>query len=115
MRDDKGGHIRHEIDLHCGQHRYLLVVVDRATKFLFAFPLAANITEPVAKLFLTFGMPYFLRSDPGWEFTLEVVNHVCQLMKVMLYHCPADFPCGQGAVKRCGGWLHDVLADLCEQ
>ncbi|CAN0071951.1 unnamed protein product, partial [Sphacelaria rigidula] len=80
-------------------NRYLLIIVDRATKFLFASPLAANLTVPVAKCLLkpslTFGVPYFLRSDAGGEFTSEVVNHVCQWMKVKLDHGPAEHPRGQ--------------------
>ncbi|CAM9478629.1 unnamed protein product, partial [Sphacelaria rigidula] len=100
-------------------NRYLLIIVDRATKFLFASPLAAKIAVPVAKcllkLFLTFGVPYILRSDAGGEFTSEVVNHICQWMKVKLDHGPAEHPRGQGTVERDGGWLHDVLAELCKQ
>ncbi|CAM9987057.1 unnamed protein product, partial [Sphacelaria rigidula] len=100
-------------------NRYLLIIVDRATKFPFASPLAAKIAVPVAKcllkLFLTFGVPYFSRSDAGGEFTSEVVNHVCQWVKVKLDHGPAEHPRGQGRVERYGGWLHDVLAELCKQ
>ena len=36
-------------------------------------------------------------------------------MKVKLDYGPADHPRGQGAVERYGGWLHDVLAELCKQ
>ena len=96
-----------------------MIVTDRATKFFFAFPLAAKLAEPVArclfKLFMTFGVPYFLRSDAGGEFTAEVVRHVCQWMKVKLDYGPADHRRGQGAVERYGGSLHDVLAELCKQ
>ncbi|CAM9814812.1 unnamed protein product, partial [Sphacelaria rigidula] len=100
-------------------NRYLLIIVDRATKFLFASPLAAKLTVPVAKcllkLFLTFGVPYFSRSDAGGEFTSEVVNHVCQWVKVKLDHGRAEHLRGQGAEERYGGWLHDVLAELCKK
>lgn len=50
-------------------HRYPLVVVGRATKFLSAFSLAAKVIKLVIKcllkLFLAFGVPHFLRSDAG--------------------------------------------------
>ena len=62
-------------------NRYPLIITDRATPFLFVFPSAAKLAEPVARcllqLFMTFGVPYFLRSDAGGEFTAEVVRHVC--------------------------------------
>lgn len=39
---------------------------------------------------------------------------MCQ-MKVKLDHGPADHPCGQGAVERYLGWLHDVSAESWKQ
>ena len=58
-------------------NKHLLYKVDRAIKFLFAYPLPNKIAENVAKklseLLLTFGIPLSLRSDPGTEFTAEVV------------------------------------------
>ena len=61
-------------------NRHLLVIVDRACKLLFAYPLPHKSAEDVAKklleLLLTFGIPLSLRSDPGMEFTAEVVQHL---------------------------------------
>ena len=58
-------------------NKHLLYKVDRAIKFLYAYPLPNKIAENVAKklleLLLTFGIPLSLRSDPGTEFTAEVV------------------------------------------
>lgn len=49
------------------ENRYFLLVADRATQLLFASPLAAKVSEPVAecllKLSLTSGIPYFLGGD----------------------------------------------------
>ena len=63
-------------------NKYLLVEVDRASKFSFAYPLPRNTAENVAKklldLLLTFGIPFSLRSDPGTEFTAEFVQHLCK-------------------------------------
>ena len=63
-------------------NRLLLVVVDRASKFLFAYPLPNKRAEGVARklleLMLTFGIPLSLRSDPDTEFTAEVVQHLCK-------------------------------------
>ena len=50
-------------------NRYFLVIVDRASKFLFAYPLPNKSAEGLAKklleLLLTFGIPLSLRSDTG--------------------------------------------------
>ena len=60
----------------------LLVVVDRASKFLFANPLPNKTAENGAKKLLEFlstlGIPLSLRSDPGTEFTAEVVQYLCK-------------------------------------
>ena len=65
-----------------GGNKYLLIVVDRANKFLFAYLLpnktAENMAKKLLKLLLTFGISLSLRSDPGTEFTAEVVQRLCK-------------------------------------
>ena len=99
-------------------NRYLLVVVDRASRFVFAYPLESKDSVGVARklmeLLLTFGVPLSIRSDAGGEFTAKVVAHLCQWLRVQLDHGPADHPRSQGAVERMGGWLQEVLAELCK-
>lgn len=98
-------------------NRYLLVVVDRASKFLAAFPLptkqAIGVSRKLLELLLIFGLPLSIRCDPGGEFTAEVMSHLCRWLKVSLDFGPANHPRAQGAVERLGGWLHEVLAQLC--
>ena len=68
--------------------KHLLVIVDRASKFLFAHPLpnktAANVAKKLLELLLTFGIPLSLRSDPGTEFTAEVVKHLCKWLNLTI-------------------------------
>lgn len=101
-----------------GGNRYLLVVVDRGTKFLAAFPLPSKAAEGVSRklleLLLIFGLPLSIRCDPGGEFIAEVTQHLYRWLKVSLDFGPANHPRGQGSVERLGGWLHEVLAELCE-
>ena len=60
-------------------NRYLLVVVDRASKFLLTYPLpsknAVEVSRKVMAVLLTFGMPPSTRSIAGGEFTAQVVKH----------------------------------------
>ena len=99
-------------------NRLLLVIVDRASEFLFAYPLPDKSAEGVAKklleLLLTFGVPSSLRSDLGTEFTAEVVQHLCKWLNVGIDYGPADHPRAQGTVERLGGWLHETLVELCK-
>ena len=75
-----------EIDIHDmgarseAGNKHLLVTVDRASKFLFAYPLpnktAENVVKKILELLLTYRIPLSLRSDLGTEFTAEVVQHL---------------------------------------
>ena len=61
-------------------NKHLLVIVDRASKLLFAYPLPNKTAENVAKklldLLLTFGILLSLCSDPSTDFTAEVIQHL---------------------------------------
>ena len=87
-------------------NRHLLVIVDRASKFLFAYILPNQNAESVAKKLLerllTFGIPLSLHSNPGTEFTAEVVRHLCKWLNVAIDYGPTDHPGAQGAVEKLG-------------
>ena len=99
------------------RNRYLLLVVDKASKSPFAFPLPSKQAEEVARhllqLCLTFGVPRVIRSDGGGEFEARCIQHLCRWLKADIQYGPADHPRGQGAVERLGGWIQDVLSELC--
>lgn len=86
-------------------NRYLLVLMDRATKFLFIFPLPRESLEPMARLlvkpFLACGVPLVVHSHAGCGFIPDVVRHVCGWMKVEQTHRPADHAGSQGVVPGC--------------
>ena len=98
-------------------NRYI-VVADRASRFVFAYPLeskdSVGVTRNLLELLLTFGVPLLIRSDAGGEFTTKVVAHLCHWLRVQLDHGLADHPRSQVAVERMGGWLQEVLAELCK-
>ena len=98
-------------------NRYLLVVVDRATKFLSAAPLptkeALGVSKKLLELLLNFGLPLSIRCDPGSENTAEVMQNLCRWLKVSLDYGPTTHPRAQGSVERLGGWLQEALSELC--
>lgn len=57
-------------------NRYLSVVLDKASKFIFGFPLptkaAVEVSQELVELVLTFGIPLFMCSDMGGEFMAQV-------------------------------------------
>ena len=99
-------------------NRYILLIVDRASKFLFAFPTPTKEAAPVSRIMLnlclTFGIPKAIRSDKGGEFAATVVSDLCRWLRVSLDYGPTDHPRGQGAVERVGAWMHDTLSELCK-
>ena len=81
--------------------------MDRASKIMLAYPLpnkaADDVPKKLLELLSTFGIPLSLRSDPGTEFTAEVVQHLCKWLNVTIDYGPTDHPRAQGAVERLGG------------
>ena len=99
-------------------NKHLLIIVDRASKFLFTYPLpnktAENVAKKLLELLLTFGIPLSLRSNPGTEFTAELVQHLCKWLNVTIDYGPTDHPRSQEAVERLGGWIHETPVELCK-
>jgi len=99
-------------------NKYLLLVVDKASRFPFAYPLPSKQAEGVARhlmqLCLTLGVPQAIRCDGGGKFDARCIQHMCKWLRADIQYGPADHPRGQGSVERLGGWMQDVLAELCE-
>ena len=97
-------------------NKHLLVIVDRASEFLFAYPLpnktAENAAKKLLELLLNYGISLSLRNDPGTEFTPEVVQHLCKWLNRDDRYGTTDHPRAQGAVERLGGWIHGTLVEL---
>ena len=95
-------------------NRYLLVVADRTSRFVFAYPLESKdslgVVMKFLELLLTFDVPLSMKSDAGGEFTAKVVPQLCQRLKVQLDHGPRR----QGAADIKGGWFQIMLAELCK-
>ena len=99
-------------------NKVLLATVDKASKFLFAFPLAMKeaigVARKLLEVMLTFGLPLYVRSNPGSEFTAEVMQHLCKWLNVTIAYGPADHPRSQEMVERLRGRLHEAPGELCK-
>ena len=71
-----------------GRNKYLLLVVDKASKYSFAFPLHSKQAEGVARhllqLCLTLGVPQVIGSDGGGEFEASCIQHLCRWLKAII-------------------------------
>lgn len=97
-------------------NRYLLLVVDRASKFAFAYLSRTKDAESVAKklldLVLMFSFPRSTRTDLGAEFTAEVVQHIFRSLKVPIDYGPVDLARALRAVERLRGWIHEAVTKV---
>ena len=84
--------------------QYVLVAVDRHSRFPFAACCAALTAEVVTRflseLHLLFGLPRALRSDQGTRFTSTHLQHWCANNGVQLIYSPVGDHRGTGLVER---------------
>ncbi|CAB1114741.1 unnamed protein product [Ectocarpus sp. CCAP 1310/34] len=97
-------------------NRYLLVVVDRASKFLTAFPLpskdALGVSSKLLELLLIFGMPFSVRADMGSENIARVMKHLCNWLKEALSLLCKAWPQRWDDYVPVATWIHWVTPDL---
>ena len=98
-------------------NNYVLLVVDRASRFPFGFPLPSKGTKDEVQILvylsLTFEAPRNFRGGGG-----EDRSKILELLRHWLYakldFGPTDHSRGQGTVKRFAGWLQEILTKLCK-
>ena len=100
-------------------HRYVLVVIDYATRYPEATPLKTIDTITVAEnlwiMWTRVGIPERVLTDRGSQFTSEVMEEVNRLLAIQgcttsPYHAQCN-----GAVERFNGTLKTMLRRLCGQ
>lgn len=99
---------------------YCLVVIDRFSRWVEAFPSAQADSKTVAKalateIFPRFGVCQTLSSDNGTHFTAEVISDLCKMTGIQHKFSCAWHPQSTGIVERCNGILKMKLAKACRQ
>jgi len=93
--------------------RYILVLVDYATRFPEATALRDITTETVAEalveMFARFGLPQVIRSDRGSQFTSAMMDEICRLMGIHQSFTSAFHPQSNGLVERMNQVLKNML------
>ena len=100
-------------------HRYILVLVDYATRYPEAIPLKSIETEVVAEALLDMysrlGIPKQVLTDRGSQFTSRVMQEVNRLLSIKsLTTTPYHAMCN-GLVERYNGVLKSGLKKMCEE
>ena len=98
-------------------HKYILTMIDYATRFPEAVPLknidTITIAESLVEIFSRVGVPKEMLSDRGTQFRSDLMQEVNRLLSIRaLFTTPYHASCN-GAVERLNGVLKTILKKLC--
>lgn len=102
-----------------GGHRYILVMVDYATRYPEATPLknidTVTVAEALLEMWTRVGIPNQVLSDRGTQFVSEIMQEVHRLLSIKgLRTTPYHAQCN-GLVERFNGTLKSMIKKLCDE
>ena len=99
-------------------HRYILTLVDYATRYPEAVPLKKITTEAVAEALLDIysrvGIPEEVLTDQGTQFISECMQEVSRLLSIKGLTSTPYHPICNGLVERWNGTLKSMIKRLCQ-
>ena len=99
-------------------HRYILTLVDYATRYPEAVPLKKITTEAVAEALLdiysTVGIPEEVLTDQGTQFMSECMQEVSRLLSIKGLTSTPYHPICNGLVEKWNGTLKSMIKRLCQ-
>ena len=100
-------------------HRYILTLVDYATRYPKAVPFTNIETEAVAEALLDMyshlGIPEEVLSDLGIQFVSKCMKEVSRLLSIKRLTTTPYHPICNGLVERFNGTLKKMLRRLCSE
>ena len=100
-------------------HRFILTVVDYATRYPEAAPLKKIDTERVAEalveIYSRVGVPREVLSDQGKQFTSDLMKEVSRILSIKQLTTTPYHPACNGLVERFNGTLKSMLRKLCDE
>ena len=100
------------------EHRYILTLVDYATRYPEAVPLKKITTEAIAEALLDIynrvGIPEEVLTDQGTQFMSECIQEVSRLLSIKGLTSTPYHPICNGLVERWNGTLKFMLKRLCQ-
>ena len=98
-------------------HKYILTLIDYATRYPEAVPLknidTISVAEALMDIFSRVGIPYEILSDNGTQFKSDLMAEIHRLLSIKaLYTSPYHAACN-GLVERMNGTLKSILKKLC--
>ena len=100
-------------------HRYILTVMDYATRYPEAVPLkridTTTIAEALVSIFSRVGIPAEILSDQGTQFTANLMKEVSRLLSIKQLTTTPYHPQCNGLVERFNGTLKTMLKRMCAE
>ncbi|KAJ8020240.1 hypothetical protein HOLleu_39778 [Holothuria leucospilota] len=100
-------------------HRYILVLMDYATRYPEAEALKTIETEVVAEslvnMFSYLGIPQEMLTDQGSQFVSGLMKEVCRLLSIRKLNTTPYHAMCNGLVERYNGTLKQMLKKMCEE
>ena len=100
-------------------HRYILTLVDYATRYPEAVPLrnidTASVAEALHSIYSRVGFPKEMLTDRGSQFTSDVMREVSRLLSIRNVTTTPYHPQCNGLVERFNGTLKQMLNKMCEE
>nr|XP_034316843.1 uncharacterized protein LOC117686229 isoform X2 [Crassostrea gigas] len=100
-------------------NRYILTLVDYATRYPEAIPLPGIETERVAEalvdIFSRLGVPIEMLTDQGSQFTSDVMKEVSRLLSFKRITTTPYHPMCNGLVEKFNGTLKQMLKRMCAE
>ena len=101
------------------KNRYILTIIDYATRYPEAIPLprieAERVAEALVSVFTRVGIPREMLTDQGTQFTSEVMKHVSKILSIKQITTSPYHPAANGLVERFNGTLKQMLKRMCAE
>lgn len=101
------------LQLSRNKNRYILTLIDVATRWPEAIPLkfvtTQDIHEALLTIFARMGFPEIILSDNGPQFSSDLYDKVCELFNIKIQRSSIYHPQSNGMVERFNGTLKQML------
>ena len=100
-------------------YRYILMIGDNYSRWFEAVPMGNITSETVCTNFIDvwvsrFGVPHYLHSDNGSQFTSKLYKDMCERLQIETTYSSPYHPQGNAKTERINRTLEDGLSKYCQ-